>query len=414
MEVQDRLGRPLANLRVSVTDRCNLRCQYCMPEADYVWLPRNDILTFEEIERLVDVFAALGTDKVRITGGEPLLRTDLPNLVALLAGKAALRDLALTTNGILLAEHVAGLRDAGLPRITVSLDTLHPDRFKALTRFDRHRDVLRGLEQAAGAGFESVKIDTVVIRGVNDDELVAMLEYGRRMNAEVRFIEYMDVGGATRWSMEDVVSRREMLRRLSAHYGPIEAVDETTAAPADRFTLPDGTVFGIISSTTRPFCRGMRPQPSHRGRALVPLPLRAHRHRPAPAVAGRRRPRGPAGPHRDHLGGNATTAARRNAWPRPTAPPSSPSRRCRTSRTWRCTRAAAEGPPARRRTPAEKSPAALRLSPTDISNRCREEAAASSRCLGRCPAQSSRPGRVVRSVHGRDCPRTASTATSAG
>ena len=255
MEVQDRLGRPLANLRVSVTDRCNLRCEYCMPEAEYVWLPRNDILTFEEIERLVDVFAALGTEKVRITGGEPLLRTDLPDLVALLAGKAALRDLALTTNGILLAEQVSALRDAGLPRITVSLDTLHPDRFKALTRFDRHRDVLRGLDAAAAAGFESVKIDTVVIRGVNDDELVPMLELGRRMNAEVRFIEYMDVGGATRWSMDDVVSRREMLDRLSARYGPIADVDESTAAPADRFTLPDGLVFGIISSTTEPFCR---------------------------------------------------------------------------------------------------------------------------------------------------------------
>ena len=137
----------------------------------------------------------------------------------------------------------------------MSLDTLDADRFEALTRFDRHREVLRGLDAAAEAGFESVKIDTVVIRGVNDDELVPMLEYGRRVNAEVRFIEYMDVGGATRWSMDDVVPRREMLDRLAAHYGPVEAVDETTAAPADRFTLPDGLVFGIISSTTEPFCR---------------------------------------------------------------------------------------------------------------------------------------------------------------
>ena len=255
MEVHDRLGRPLANLRVSVTDRCNLRCQYCMPEADYVWLPRDDILTFEEMDLLVDVFAALGTDKVRITGGEPLLRTDLPDFVALLAGKPALRDLALTTNGILLAEQAAALRGAGLPRITVSLDTLRPDRFRALTRFDRHRDVLRGIEAAAAAGFESVKIDTVVIRGVNDDELAALLEFGRRTNAEVRFIEYMDVGGATRWSMDDVVPRAEMLRRLSARYGRIDAVEEATSAPADRYALPDGTVFGVISSTTRPFCR---------------------------------------------------------------------------------------------------------------------------------------------------------------
>ena len=255
MGVVDRLGRPLANLRVSVTDRCNLRCQYCMPEQSYVWLPRADILTFEEIETLVDVFMGLGTGKVRITGGEPLLRTDLPDLIALLARKKALGDLALTTNGILLADQVTALRAAGLPRITVSLDTLRTDRFKALTRFDSLDAVLRGLELAVTCGFESVKVDTVVIRDVNDDELVSMLEHGRGVGAEVRFIEYMDVGGATRWSMRDVVSRREMLQRLSAHYGPIAPVDENTAAPADRFSLPDGTVFGIISSTTEPFCR---------------------------------------------------------------------------------------------------------------------------------------------------------------
>jgi cyclic pyranopterin phosphate synthase len=255
MGVQDRLGRPLANLRLSVTDRCNLRCQYCMPERDYVWLPRADILTFEEIETLVDVFTSLGTTKVRLTGGEPLLRKDLPDLLQLLSRKSALTDLALTTNGILLADQVSDLRAAGLPRITVSLDTLQPDRFQALTRFDSLPAVLRGLGAAAAAGFDSLKVDTVVIRGVNDDELVPMLEYGRGLGAEVRFIEYMDVGGATRWSMADVVSRQEMLKRLSAHYGTVTPVDEDTAAPADRFTLPDGTVFGIISSTTEPFCR---------------------------------------------------------------------------------------------------------------------------------------------------------------
>ena len=255
MEVLDRLGRPLTSLRLSVTDRCNLRCQYCMPEQDYVWLPRGDILTFEEIDTLVDVFTDVGVDRVRITGGEPLLRKNLPNLIALLARKTAIEDLALTTNGMLLADQVAALRAAGLPRITVSLDTLHTDRFKALTRFDGLDVVLRGLELAASAGFDSVKVDTVVIRAVNDDELVPILELGQRLGAEVRFIEYMDVGGATRWSMQDVVSRQEMLRRLSAQLGPISAVDEDTAAPADRFTLPDGTVFGIISSTTEPFCR---------------------------------------------------------------------------------------------------------------------------------------------------------------
>ena len=255
MGVLDRLGRPLTSLRLSVTDRCNLRCQYCMPEQDYVWLPRADILTFEEIDTLVDVFTGVGVDKVRLTGGEPLLRKGLPDLVALLTRKVALADVALTTNGILLADQVEALRAAGLPRITVSLDTLDADRFKALTRFDSLDAVLRGLEQAATAGFDSVKVDTVVIRGVNDDELVALLELGQRLGAEVRFIEYMDVGGATRWTMQDVVSRQEMLRGLTAHFGPILAVDEDSAAPADRFRLPDGTVFGIISSTTEPFCR---------------------------------------------------------------------------------------------------------------------------------------------------------------
>ena len=254
MEVLDRLGRPLASLRLSVTDRCNLRCQYCMPEQNYVWLPRTDILTFEEISTLVDVFTSLGTDRVRITGGEPLLRKDLPDLVALLATKPALADLALTTNGILLTDQIAALRDAGLPRITVSLDSLQPDRFQRLTRFDSLPAVLRGLDLAAAAGFESVKIDTVVIRGTNDDELVPILEHSRQLGAEVRFIEYMDVGGATRWSVADVVSRQEILHRLAAHYGPVTPVDERTTAPADRFTLPDGTVFGIISSTTEPFC----------------------------------------------------------------------------------------------------------------------------------------------------------------
>ena len=255
MGVLDRLGRPLTSLRLSVTDRCNLRCQYCMPERDYGWLPRADILTFEEFDTLVDTFTGLGVDKVRITGGEPLVRKDLPDLIALLAQKSTLKDLALTTNGILLADRVEALRAAGLPRITVSLDTLHADRFQTLTRFDSLDAVLRGLELAAGAGFDSVKMDTVVIRGVNDDELVPILELGQRLGAEVRFIEYMDVGGATRWTMEDVISRKEMLRRLSAHFGPIAAIDENTAVPADRFTLPDGTVFGIISSTTEPFCR---------------------------------------------------------------------------------------------------------------------------------------------------------------
>jgi cyclic pyranopterin phosphate synthase len=253
MALLDTQNRPLSNLRISVTDRCNLRCAYCMPEEDYVWLPRAEILHFGEVAALVDVFMGLGVDKVRLTGGEPLLRRELPRFVRMLAAKP-LRDLAMTTNGVLLAEHAPALKEAGLHRVTVSLDTLRPDRFAALTRRRSHAQVLEGIESLARAGFAGTKLDTVVIRGVNDDELADLIEFGKRVPAEVRFIEYMDVGGATRWSMDQVVSRTRMLEALEARYGRIEPVVEETTAPADRYRLPDGTVFGIIASTTAPFC----------------------------------------------------------------------------------------------------------------------------------------------------------------
>jgi GTP 3',8-cyclase len=254
MGILDRFGRPLRSLRLSVTDRCNLRCQYCMPETDYAWLPRETLLSFEEITALAEAFTALGVDRVRITGGEPLLRRNLPSLVTQLAALPAVQDLALTTNGVLLAEQAHLLRRAGLHRITVSLDTLHRQRFQRLTRFDHHAAVLAGIDAAARAGFDSLKIDSVVMRGVNDDELIELIEYGRSVGAEVRFIEYMDVGGATRWSREAVVSQDDILAVLSAHYGPITSVPGRGSAPADRFTLSDGTTFGIIASTTQPFC----------------------------------------------------------------------------------------------------------------------------------------------------------------
>lgn len=252
--IVDRYRRPLRNLRISVTDRCNLRCRYCMPEAEYTWLPRRDLLTFEEISRLTDVFMSLGVTKVRITGGEPLLRRDLPDLVAMLAAKEGLRDLAMTTNGVLLAGHAAALKAAGLGRVTVSLDTLRADRSKTLSQRNSHASVLAGLASVAPAGFTGTKIDTVAMRGVNDDELVDLVEFGRTVPAEVRFIEYMDVGGATTWSKDLVLSRAEMLARMSDHYGRITPLANTDAAPADRFALPDGTTFGIVSSTTQPFC----------------------------------------------------------------------------------------------------------------------------------------------------------------
>jgi GTP 3',8-cyclase len=253
--IADTFGRPLRNLRLSVTDRCNLRCQYCMPEEEYVWLPREDLLTFEEIRELVDIFSELGVDKVRLTGGEPLLRKDLPTLVSMLADNPRLHDLAMTSNGVLLTDHAQALYDAGLHRVTISLDTLRPERFKRLTRRDSHVKVLQGIQAAEQAGFTGLKLDTVVIRGTNEDELVELIEYGKRVKAEVRFIEYMDVGGATQWSMDKVVSRADILAHLQQHYGAISPIREVSSAPAERFRLPDGTVFGIIASTTTPFCR---------------------------------------------------------------------------------------------------------------------------------------------------------------
>jgi GTP 3',8-cyclase len=252
--IRDALGRPLRNLRLSVTDRCNLRCAYCMPEEEYAWLPRKDLLTFEEMGELVGAFADLGVETVRLTGGEPLVRRQLPRLVERLAAEPRIRDLALTTNGILLAEHARALKAAGLHRVTVSLDTLVPERFLALSRRPQHHQVLAGIEAAREAGLTPLKLDTVVLRGRNDDELVPLLEYARRVGAEIRFIEYMDVGGATRWSMAQVLSRREMLERLGRHYGAITPLPAGGSAPAERFRLPDGTHFGIIASVTQPFC----------------------------------------------------------------------------------------------------------------------------------------------------------------
>ena len=253
MALIDALNRPLRSLRVSVTDRCNLRCEYCMPEDEYAWLSRDDLLHFEEISRLVDVFVRLGVDKIRLTGGEPLLRRNLVQLVELLADKP-LADLALTTNAILLEEFAEPLHRAGLKRLNISLDTLSPDRFVRLTRQNDHARVMRGIRSAARV-FRGTKLDAVIMRGLNDDELEPLIDFASAIDAEVRFIEYMDVGGATRWSTDTVVPRAELLDRLRARFGRVTAIEEPgSTAPADRFALPDGRIFGVIASTTAPFC----------------------------------------------------------------------------------------------------------------------------------------------------------------
>jgi cyclic pyranopterin phosphate synthase len=253
MSVLDAFHRPLRTLRVSVTDRCNLRCLYCMPEAEYVWLPRADLLSFEEIDRLVGVFVGEGVARVRLTGGEPLLRRDLPGLVGRLAARPGLAERSLTTNGVHLGGAAAALRHAGLDRVTVSLDTLRVDRFERLSRSRDLPAVLAGIE-AAIAAFGTIKIDTVAIRGENDDELVELTRYAGHLGAEIRFIEYMDVGGATRWSASRVVPRGEILERIERAFGPATPIGRPDAAPASRYALPGGQIIGIIASTTEPFC----------------------------------------------------------------------------------------------------------------------------------------------------------------
>lgn len=227
-----------------------------MPANEYVWLPRTSILSFEEIARAVGVFTAVGVTKVRITGGEPLLRQQLPGLVRLLARNRDLDDLAMTTNGTLLARYAAPLKEAGLQRITLSLDTLDEGRARQFARNGKLGEIFRGVDVAREVGFTGLKINSVIVRGVNDDEVIDLFEFASAKDAELRYIEYMDVGGATDWSMDTVVTRQEILETLDARYGPIDAVTGgSPSAPAERFRTADGRVFGIVASTTAPFCR---------------------------------------------------------------------------------------------------------------------------------------------------------------
>ena len=257
--IADRLGRPVRDLRISVTDRCNFRCVYCMPKEvygrDHAFLPRAELLTFEEIAQLARVFAGLGVQKVRLTGGEPLLRRDLERLVAMLAEVDSL-DLTLTTNGALLPQKARLLADAGLTRVTVSLDSLDDATFRAMNDVDFPVErVLAGIEAAAAAGLAPVKVNVVVKRGVNDEGVIDLARYFHGSGHVLRFIEYMDVGHTNGWRMDDVVPAAEIVRRIDAELPlePLEAAYRGEVAQRYRYRDGGGEI-GVIASVTQPFC----------------------------------------------------------------------------------------------------------------------------------------------------------------
>ena len=260
-DVTDRLGRGLADLRVSVTDRCNFRCRYCMPReafgSDHAFLERDELLTFEEITRVVRAAVECGVRKVRLTGGEPLVRRDLPRLIGMLARVDGVEDLALTTNGSLLAEQAGALRAAGLHRLTVSLDTLDEATFRAISDVALPlARVLDGLDVARAVGFSPLKLNTVVRRGRGDGEVVDLAAYARARGDVIRFIEYMDVGTTNGWRNDEIVPADEIVARIDAAF-PLEPVGPTVAGEvAERYRYRDGTgEIGVVASVTRPFCR---------------------------------------------------------------------------------------------------------------------------------------------------------------
>ena len=257
--VTDLLGRPLRDLRISVTDRCNFRCGYCVPPTGPVrFRPHEQILSFEEIERVARVFLRLGVRKIRLTGGEPLLRHGLDDLVGRLVALPGLEDLGLTTNGYLLADQAVRLRRAGLRRLTVSLDALEDATFRRLAGVDVPvSSVLAGIDAAVATGFAPVKLNTVVLRGVNEHQVLPLARFAREQGLTLRFIEYMDVGPANRWRREDVVSAAEILARVGGEW-PVGAVLRGSAVEvAERYRYLDGAgEIGVIASVTRPFCAG--------------------------------------------------------------------------------------------------------------------------------------------------------------
>ncbi len=251
----DTYQRPLGDLRISVTDRCNFRCTYCMPLDEYDWIEKQEILTFEEIVRLAKIFVQLGVDKIRLTGGEPLVRRDLEKLVSQLSPLPGLRDLCLTTNGSLLAEKAPALKAAGLRRVNVSLDTLNPEKFRAMTKRGDLDKVLEGLFAAKHSGLQPIKINAVIERGVNDDDILDLVDFSRKNGFDIRFIEYMDVGNSNGWLSEKVVPKAEILSKITSHYGLRETGRRGGSAPSVDYQVIDSTGdIGVIASVTEPFC----------------------------------------------------------------------------------------------------------------------------------------------------------------
>ena len=252
-DLVDPFGRVVRDLRISVTDRCNFRCTYCMPEEGMQWLPRSEVLTFEEIERLARICVErFGFDGIRLTGGEPTIRANIVTLVEKLAALGV--DLAMTTNGATLRRLAGDLRAAGLRRINISLDTLDRGRFQEITRRDELDHVLDGIRAAKEAGFDPVKINAVIERDVNDDEIVALARFGRDEGVEVRFIEFMPLDAADEWQRSRVVGQDEIVATIAAEW-PIEQVPARGAAPADRWRYLDtGGLVGVIPTVTKPFC----------------------------------------------------------------------------------------------------------------------------------------------------------------
>jgi cyclic pyranopterin phosphate synthase len=251
----DSFGRRHNNLRISVTDRCNIRCVYCMPE-QVEFLPRAQLLTFEEIERFVRIAVPLGIDKLRLTGGEPLVRRDLPKLVEKLAAIPGIKDVGLTTNGMLLAPMARQLRDAGLERINISLDTMDPDKFERLTRRKGFEQVIEGILAAKEAGFDPVKINAVAIRGVTEDDVAPLARFSREQGLELRFIEYMPLDAGHQWERKKVLFAADILEILSRDVGPLApSADQDPRAPALDYAYADGGGrVGFIASVSRPFC----------------------------------------------------------------------------------------------------------------------------------------------------------------